>query len=234
MTVEAPLTGVQLLVDGKDTNIILSKNKNVSLKAVVSPPEAQYTAHFFFTVYVYWFTTDEMYFQFPTAGEVTVQVFVKNRISLVESEEVRVLVVEEIGNVRGLADHDSVLVYEARNYTVLVGRGTNITYTWNFGNFLDPVNTTVPTKTHTYLWPGTFTLTVSLTTPLGDLHVLTSKVFVLKSGKCDTPKVLHFYPRDTSAKREVSPSACVRPHFLCPETPVWGEAWQNDGLSRRT
>ncbi|XP_045139440.1 uncharacterized protein LOC123520860 isoform X2 [Portunus trituberculatus] len=221
VTVEAPLTAVQLLVDGKDTNIILPKNKNASLKAVVSPLGAQRTTEFFFSVYEYWISTDEIYLLFPTPGEVTLQVWVKNKISRVESQEVRVLVVEEIGNVRGLADHDSVLVYEARNYTVLVGRGTNITYTWDFGgSFLQPVNTTVPTKTHTYLLPGTYTLTVSLTTPLGDLHVLTSKVFVLKSGKCDTPKVLQFYPRDTSAKREFdgTQEILVEPSLLrnCP------------------
>lgn len=211
MTVEAPLNGVQLLVDDKDTDIILPKNRIVYLKAVISPPEALDTSRF------YWYrnhalqrwTHQGMHYQFSTPGEVSLQVVVENQNSHVESTEVRVLVVERIGDVRGLADHDSVLVRQARNYTVLVGHGSNITYTWHFGDFLDTVNTTVPTKAHTYWIAGTYTLTVRLTTPLGDLHVVTSKVFVLNSGKCDTPKVLGFYPKDASTEREVSFSAPV-------------------------
>ena len=213
---EVPLTGVQIFVNDKDSDIILPKNRLSFIKAVVSPPEALHTSHF------YWYrnhepqswVNHELHYQFSTAGEVSFQVVVENQISHVVSPEVRVLVVKKLGDVKGFAPHNSVLVREARNYTVLVGQGTNITYTWDFGNFLDPVTTTtVPTKTHTYWMAGTYTLTVRLTTPLGDLHVVTSKVFVLNSGKCNTPDVLNFYPRDTPTKREVSPIASIKSCF---------------------
>lgn len=224
VTVEAPLTEVQLFVNDKESDIILQKNKLAYLKAAISPPEAKNTSRFF------WYLNHEsqrwknpeMHYKFSTPGEVSLQVVVENQLSHVISPEVRLLVVEKLGDVRGVADYDSVLVRQERNYTVLVGRGSDITYTWDFGDH-HTATTNVPTTTHTYWMAGTHTLTVHLTTPLGDLHVVTSKVFVLKSGKCDTPKVLAFYPRDASTEREVSPIA-----------PVWQcslscQSWEGSG-----
>lgn len=210
LIVEPLLTDVQVLVDGKDTDAIVAKNKRTSLEAIVSPPEAQDTVSYF------WYLNRELQmnwkaqqfdYDFPKTGEVKVQLVVQNSLlQRVQSPEVRVLVVERLGNVRGLADHHSVQVLQARNYTVLVGRGSNITYTWDFGDLHNPITTAVPTVNHIYWVVGTYTITVTLTTPLGDHQVITSKVFVLRSGKCDTPMVLGFYPQEIFNKREVSPA----------------------------
>lgn len=211
LVAEPVLTAVQLLVDGKASDVIVAKNERTLLEAVVSPPEAQNSAVF------YWYinnilqrhlVTQQVHFEFSKTGETNIQVVVENHVSRgVMSPKVRVFVVERLGDVRGLADHHSVHVRQSRNYTVLVGRGSNITYKWDFGDFQSSVTTSVPTASHTYWVDGTYIITVTLTTPLEDLQVITSKVFVLRSGKCDTPEVLGFYPKDTPNKREVSPGA---------------------------
>lgn len=235
VTIEALLTGVQLLVDGKDSDVIVAKNKRTLLEAVVSPPGAANTSHFFWylneKLQRNWLTP-QLHIDFTKTGEVRLQVLVENHLlSRVVSPEVRVLVVERLGDVRGLADHHSVHVRQARNYTVLVDHGSNITYEWVFGDFQDPVTTDVPTATHTYWLGGTYTLTVTLTTPLGDFRVTSSEVFVLHSGTCDTPKVLGFYPKDTASKREVSPAA---PRHTQPVSRVWApcEGGKNVGPFR--
>lgn len=211
------MAGVQLLVDGKQTDVIVPKNRRALLEAIVSPPEAQQTAIFFWYIngnLQQHLVNQQFHLEFSKTGEVKLEVAAQNDVSYaVMSPEVRVLVVERLGDVRGLADHHSVLVRNARIYTVLVGRGSNITYTWDFGDHQSPFNTTVPTTKHTYLTAGTYTLTVTLTTPLGDLHVTTSKVFVLRSGECDTPKVLGLYPKKIYNRREVSSLLPLQPVF---------------------
>lgn len=215
LVVEAVLAGVQLLVDGKDSDVIVEKNKRALLEAVVSPPEAQNTSNFYWYINMvpqWHLVSQQVRLEFSKTGEMKIQVVVENRVSRpLVSPKVRVFVVERLGDVRGLADHHSVHVRQARNYTALVGHGSNITYTWDFGDFQSPVTTSVPTVSHTYWVDGTYTITVTLTTPLEDLQVITSKVFVLRSGKCDTPEVIGFYPKETPNKREVSPGAPLQP-----------------------
>ncbi|XP_069955109.1 polycystin-1-like protein 1 [Cherax quadricarinatus] len=207
--IEEKLESAILLVDNKSTDVVIQKDKRTPLEVVVTPPGALSNAEFFWygegggSPVESHYHTRHKYFE--STGEWVLYVEVINSISQVRSNNVSVLVVERISGVRGLADHDSVIKGKPRNYTVLVDKGSHITYTWDFeAGWLRKVNTTKPTKEHTFHNSGTYTITITLTSPLREAFVVTSKVFVLDSGICDTPKVLQFWPKDIAAPRQVS------------------------------
>ncbi|KAG7159744.1 Polycystin-1-like 2 [Homarus americanus] len=211
VVVEVRLESVLLLVNNKTDNVVVQSRRRTLLEALVTPSEALDDAQFFWFIGTH--TPDPHHihsfsYYFSRSGELTVSVLVKNRVSSVRSSEVKVLVVERIEGVRGLANHDSVHSGEHRNYTVLVDHGSHINYTWTFGDISLPVVTHKSTVSHRYRFSGVHTITVRLTSPLGQHIVVRSRVFVLQdSVDCDTPKVLRFYPLDIAVQREVGECA---------------------------
>lgn len=199
------LESVVLLVENRTSDVFIQKNKPTRLEALVTPRGAVHNARFL------WFIGSSKprirysnVYIHRWSRNVVLSVRVENGVSNVSSAKVKATVVERIEGVRGVADHDSVLAGHPRDYTVLVNRGSHISYTWDFGDGTHPVTTTRATQEHTYDTPGTYNLFVNLTTPLGDAVVVSSTVFVLASGVCDTPEVLQFFPRDIATDGKVS------------------------------
>ncbi|CAL4125550.1 unnamed protein product, partial [Meganyctiphanes norvegica] len=148
-------------------------------------------------------------YHFPVTGTHIIKVTILTEVSMMTSAPLLVNVVERL-SARGIADHDSVMVHKERDFTVLVDHGSDIVYTWDFGDNSTKAITLRKTVSHTYEQTGVFNLTVHLQNPLGAL-LLDDKVFVLTPclsppcltfSHCHTPKVPRIFPTDDEGIRK--------------------------------
>ncbi|XP_076050508.1 polycystin-1-like protein 1 [Oratosquilla oratoria] len=198
------LRSVHLLEEGE--NLVIPKGGRKEFHAKVDPPEAADECRFLWSLSGVNRTTYRPSFskEFRETGVFHLSVRAENRISAVDSQRLRIKVVEEIHGVRGVVYPTSVQVNRRWSFTVLVNHGSDITYHWDFGDGKTKVTRQEKAK-HRYVAPGEYLLKVVLRNLVSE-ETVTERVFVLKNGiECDTPRIIAFYPEDQTRPREVGP-----------------------------
>ncbi|XP_064080787.1 uncharacterized protein LOC135197694 [Macrobrachium nipponense] len=207
LTVERRLESTWIETGLEGDPLIIEKGVKSLLTAFVSPPAAEGEHRRY-----YWYfeggysnltITPNIHYIYKDVGPRDIHLRAENQVSSVSSPVLRILVVEKLGSAR-IAPHDDVHRGEYYTFRIILDRGSNVTYMWDFGDGTKTRFSMKPHTIHRYKDAGVHLLKVTLTTPLNDSVVATSEVFVLEEdGFCKTPAVLKFHP-DLAVRREVS------------------------------